>query len=156
MAMQLAMALRLAQLAFSKRRSFRPRAQVKVSWNEARLQQAIAEGVANSISRAAYLTSTAAKASIVTSRKPSPPGQPPHTRGKPRKNLRAAIAYAIDRERQEAIIGPRGDILGQAAHYHEHGGRRGKATFQARPTMVPALERVAPVFAAKFHSQLGG
>lgn len=51
---------------------------------------------------------------------PAAPGQPPKTY---RGRIRRAIVYAVDRERQNAVIGPDRRIIGRIGHVHEFGGR---------------------------------
>ena len=36
---------------------------------------------------------------------------------------KTAILYAVDRERQEAVIGPAASVAGTSGYPHEHGGR---------------------------------
>jgi hypothetical protein len=91
----------------------------------------------------------------------SAPGQPPHTRGIPGKNIRAAIGYEWTSEKKEGVyIGPRGSFVGDVMAVHEFGGRRqGKtrsATYPARPVMGPALIRTLPQIPSKFRSSLVG
>jgi len=94
-----------------------------------------------------------AKASIVTSSDPSPPGSPPHTRAQRGHNLRGAIRYASDQD--GAIIGPMKSIVGDVGQAHEFGGRFRGEDFERRPFMGPALERNLDRFADDWEGSIG-
>jgi hypothetical protein len=78
-----------------------------------------------------------ARRSIRTRQKPSPPGAPPHTR---RGQLKRAIAYSVDKQRQVVVIGPERDTVGKSGTAHEFGGRYRRERYPKRPYMGPALE----------------
>jgi hypothetical protein len=80
-----------------------------------------------------------ARRSIRTRQKPSPPGTPPHTR---RGQLRRAIAYSLDKQRQVVVIGPERDAVGKSGSAHEFGGRYRRELYPKRPYMGPALEKI--------------
>jgi len=83
----------------------------------------------------------AAKRSIKRSPEPSAPGTPPHTR---RGQLKRAILYAVEKQKQRVVIGPAYAIVGRSATAHEFGGRYKKERFKKRAFMGPALEKVRP------------
>jgi hypothetical protein len=64
---------------------------------------------------------------------------PPHSR---RGQLRRAIAYSVDKQRQVVVIGPERDAVGTSGSAHEFGGRYRRERYPKRPYMGPALERI--------------
>jgi hypothetical protein len=80
-----------------------------------------------------------ARRSIRTRQKPSPVGTPPHSR---RGQLRRAIAYWVDKQRQVVVIGPERDAVGTSGSAHEFGGRYRRERYPKRPYMGPALEKL--------------
>ncbi len=80
-----------------------------------------------------------ARRSIRTRQQPSPPGTPPHSR---RGQLRRAIAYSLDKQRQLVVIGPERDAVGKSGSAHEYGGRYLRERYPKRPFMGPALEKL--------------
>jgi len=79
-----------------------------------------------------------AKRSIRKSPNPAEPGKPPKTR---RGQLRSAIRFAVEKNRQRVVIGPDFRIVGQSARAHEFGGRYRKQRYPKRPFMGPALTK---------------
>lgn len=67
----------------------------------------------------------------------APAGTPPHS---PTGRLKRAILFA--QEPEAAVIGPSADLFGNAGKAHEFGGRFRRETFERRPFMGPALEKV--------------
>lgn len=106
-----------------------------------------------SLKGAAYVVTQMAKARIVKAKKSSKPGMSPHTKGKP-KSLRAAIAYAVDKQLPDAVIGPMGTKMGTVGRLHEKGGVKGKARYPARPFMQPALEESLDRFIGQWRGKL--
>ena len=82
-----------------------------------------------------------AQHSIKQSPKPSAPGTPPHTR---RGQIKRAILYAVEKDRQSVVIGPSAEIVGDSASAHEFGGRYKRERFPKRPFMGPALKETQP------------
>ncbi len=80
-----------------------------------------------------------ARRSIRTRQTPSPEGMPPHSR---RGQLRRAIAYSVDKQRQVVVIGPERDAVGTSGSAHEFGGRYRRERYPKRPYMGPALEKL--------------
>lgn len=97
----------------------------------------------------------AARESIVTDRRPSAPGRPPHTRGKPGKNLREAIQWYVDEGARDfgdlsawlvnfpyAVIYVDRQMIGPIGELMEYGGERGGKHYEARPFLEPAVEKL--------------
>lgn len=91
-----------------------------------------------SLGRAAAYIRGIARRSISTrkSKKPSEPGKPPKS---PTGKLKNAIFFAVDRQAEEALIGPTLSVIGRIGQTHEFGGeeppkrRRGRrARFDLR------------------------
>ncbi|MGH7143116.1 MAG: hypothetical protein ACREJ2_03160 [Planctomycetota bacterium] len=80
-----------------------------------------------------------ARNSIRIAKNPSTPGTPPHSRT---GNLKRAILFAIDRNKQSVVIGPDADVVGTSGAAHEFGGAYKRERYDKRPFMGPALEKV--------------
>lgn len=94
-----------------------------------------------------------AQASIVKAEGPSAAGTPPHThRG---KFLSRAIRFDYDKQKQQAVIGPRKSVVGTAGHAHEMGGLYKGQIFPERPFMLPALERNLPRMSRDWEGSIG-
>ena len=100
---------------------------------------------------AASLRKTAVE-SIETSDEPSAPGEPPHTR---RGQLPRAIRFDVDRTNQEAVIGPRASVVGEAGAAHEFGEEFRGTDYDERPYMGPALDASLDRFAADWKGTIG-
>ena len=100
---------------------------------------------------AASLRKTAAL-SIERSDEPSAPGEPPHTR---RGQLPRAIRFDVDRTRQEAVIGPRASVVGEAGAAHEFGEEFRGTDYDERPYMGPALDVSLDRFASDWAGSIG-
>lgn len=83
----------------------------------------------------------AAMRSIRRRKKAAPPGSPPHTQT---RRLPRAIKYAVDKQRQNVVIGPDAESVGRVGGVHEHGGRYYRRRYPPRPFMGPALEKIRP------------
>lgn len=101
------------------------------------------EAVFGGFSRASFVIAKVAK-SLIRNRGvtgPSVPGQPVRSRY---GLFRQAIKYYVDKQTQEAIIGPVKSRVGpNAARLHEHGGIFRGQSFEPRPFMFPALDQVS-------------
>lgn len=79
----------------------------------------------------------------------SAPGKPPKTRD---GLLKKSIIYIVDKQAEEAVIGPTANVIGDIGALHEFGGvrtfkRKGKRVtgrYPARPFMGPAFEKILP------------
>ena len=99
---------------------------------------------------AASLRKTAV-ASIERSDEPSDPGEPPHTR---RGQLPRAIRFDVDRTKQEAVVGPRASVVGEAGAAHEFGEEFRGTDYDERPYMGPALDANLDRFAADWRGSI--
>lgn len=111
---------------------------VKVIEQFAKLLKAEKVAGFRNFGHAAATISRHAKESIIRSRTPSEPGQPPHTRGQPGKNLKSAIRFAATEN--EAVVGPVASQVDDLGALHEFGQSRGYVVYPARPFMRPALD----------------
>ena len=98
-------------------------------------------GSLRSLGHAGAAIRLTARRSIRKRRGPSLPGTPVHTR---RGQIRRAILYAVEKERQAVLIGPTYEMVGPSAAAHEFGGRFRGGQYPARPFMGPAWESVRP------------
>ena len=97
------------------------------------------KGNLESLGHAGGAIRLAARRSIRRSPKASVPGTPPHTR---KGRLRGAILYAVERQQERVVIGPRYTVAGPSGMAHEFGGRFRGGRYDRRPFMGPALEKV--------------
>lgn len=94
----------------------------------------------NLFQAAAYIRTTARR-SIRKSKKASTAGTPPNTRA---GQIRNAIVFAVDRQRESAVIGPTVERVGTSGSAHEHGGSYRGGMYPKRAFMLPALIRSLP------------
>lgn len=118
-----------------------------------KIEKAADKATYNNLRHAGFSIGKAAKASILKSREPSEPGKPPTTRGRGRKNLRAAIFTSSDKE--SVIVGPRASYVGDSGEAHEFGKRRLGDSFDERPFMAPALAASLSRFARDWQGTIG-
>lgn len=72
----------------------------------------------------------------------SKPGTPPHTHT---GALRRSIRYAVDKQREEVVIGPSASVIGtRLGPLHEFGGQTKRGQYPARPFMGPAFTTILP------------
>ena len=80
-----------------------------------------------------------ARRSIRKRKRPSAPGSAPHTR---QGQLRRAIAYSVEKQKERVVVGPEHAIVGPSAMAHEFGGDFRGEKYQRRPFMGPALKKI--------------
>jgi hypothetical protein len=114
------------------------------------LEAATEKAAYESFAHAAASIRKEAIASVEKSKEPSPVGTPVHTR---RGLARRAIQFHATKK--EANIGFLYSRIGPAMAVHEKGGRRGKTTYQPRPTMVPAMEENLDRFVKDWQGSIG-
>lgn len=71
----------------------------------------------------------------------SKPGQPPKTKT---GLLRNSIVYDVDRQAEEAVIGPTANLIDGLGALHEFGGKTRRGRYEPRPFMGPAYEKILP------------
>jgi len=113
----------------------------KTQFDSKSVLRKVHEGTVRSLGHAAALVRKIAKQSIRFRKDPqkaSPEGTPPytHTRQLPR-----AILFAVQKQQEEAVIGPDAGKVDLAGAAHEHGGQFRGQYFVRRPFMGPALEK---------------
>jgi phage gpG-like protein len=128
-----------------------------------RVLEATKRAVFKSLGHAAAAIRKTAIESIEPEEGPSEPGTPPHThtsgftkKGKPRRGqLPQSIVFVEDKAAEEAIVGPRASVVGEAGAAHEFGGEFRGDDYPERPFMWPALEENIDRFAEGFQGSIG-
>ena len=118
-----------------------------------RVKEAVERTAYRNLGHAAASIRKTAIQSITKGKKPSEPGEPPHTRGR-RKGFKRAILYAME-GKEAAVVGTARSRVGEAGQPHEHGGRRGKQIYPPRPFMAPALGANLDRMAKDWEGSLG-
>lgn len=117
-----------------------------------KVEQDSSRSIITNIKHAALAIRKTIRESILKSPEASEPGEPVATRGK-RGNVKNSIFAAV--EEDNAIIGPRFSLVGDAMEAHEFGGTRRKTTYEARPTSGPGLTANTDRFAESFRGSIG-
>ena len=110
----------------------------EVEFDEDGLVARIARAGRDILRRAGAYVRRVAQRKVVTSPKPSTPGQPPHSR---KGLLKRAILFASDGDRS-VLVGPGFNFVGASAH--EFGGKYRRERYPKRPLMGPSLKESAP------------
>jgi len=113
----------------------------KVQDDFAKVVRAAKRAVIETLGHAGGYIRKVAQHSIRRSPKPSAPGTPPHTR---RGQIRRAIRYAVEKDKQSVVIGPDVDVVGTSGMAHEFGGKYKRQRYPKRPYMGPALKETEP------------
>lgn len=111
---------------------------VKTRMDAKRVVKAAQTGSIKSLGHAGGAIRMTAKRSIRRSKSESQEGTPPHTR---KGQLRRAILYAVEKDKQSVVVGPDVSIVSTAGTAHEFGGRFRGEQYPRRPFMGPALEK---------------
>ncbi len=90
-----------------------------------------------------------------TKEAPAAPGEPAHTRGRGRHNIRGAMFVDVDKRMESAVIGPRSSWAGPAAAAHEFGGTFRGQDYPARPFSEPQLDETSSRFADDWQYSIG-
>lgn len=117
-----------------------------------KVSEAADKAVGRNLFKSAGKIRRVAVGSITRSPDASAPGTPPHTR---RGDIRRAILFDVDRSKRNAVVGPRYSVVGPAAAVQEFGEEYYGVQYPERPFMGPALDEVAPDFAAGFSGSIG-
>ena len=112
----------------------------EVEFDEDGLVARIAQAGRDILRRAGAYVRRVAQRKVVTSPKPSTPGQPPHSR---KGLLKRAILFASDGDRS-VLVGPGFNFVGPSMAAHEFGGKYRRERYPKRPLMGPALKESAP------------
>ncbi|MGN0852407.1 MAG: hypothetical protein ACI4Q3_03415 [Kiritimatiellia bacterium] len=112
-----------------------------IEFDETGLLARIARATKDVLKRAGAYVRTVARKKVLTSPKPSLPGQPPHSR---RGLLKRAILFGLDRDGKSVLVGPGFNLVGESAAAHEFGGRYRRERYPKRPLMGPSLKDSAP------------
>ena len=91
--------------------------------------------------RAGAYVRRVAQRKVVTSPKPSLPGQPPHSR---RGLLKRGLLFGVERDGKSVLVGPGFSFVGESMSAHEFGGKYRKERYPKRPLMGPSLKESAP------------
>ena len=93
------------------------------------------------LQRAGAYVRRVAQRKVVTSPKPSLPGQPPHSR---RGLLKRGLLFGVERDGKSVLVGPGFNLVGESASAHEFGGKYRRERYPKRPLMGPSLKESAP------------
>lgn len=113
----------------------------EVEFDEDGLATRIARASRDILRRAGAYVRRVAQRKVVTSPKPSAPGQPPHSR---RGLLKRAILFGLGNGDRSVLVGPGFSFVGESASAHEFGGKYRKERYPKRQLMGPALKESAP------------
>jgi hypothetical protein len=111
----------------------------KTRFDASKVVKAARTGSIKSLGHAGAAIRLAARHSIRKSPKASPAGTPPHTR---KGRIRNAVKYAVIAAAQSVLIGPDVEVAGTSGKAHEFGGHYKRETYDRRPFMGPALEKI--------------
>lgn len=125
---------------------------IKVQPAFGNVRAAADRAIYRNIGNAAFSIRKHIRNSIQKSDRASSPGEPVATRGK-RGNVKNSIFAAI--EKDNAIIGPRYSMVGDAMQAHEFGGTRYGIKYEARPTSWPGLTANVDRFGSSFAGSVG-
>jgi hypothetical protein len=117
------------------------------------VEKAVQRADMRALQKAAYQIFKDAQSSIEQSDKPSPAGQPPHSR---KGQLKRAIRYSVEKSEEMAVIGPRESEVGTSAEPEEFGGEYKGSQYPKRSFMGPALQRnissIPSLWSAEVHN----
>ena len=91
----------------------------RVRFTPGQLKRKVNDATFRSLGQAAGTIRVTAKRSIRKRKKPSNPGSPPSS---PTGMLRRVLRYEVNRDKQEAVVGPVNEIAGRLWNLHEFGG----------------------------------
>jgi hypothetical protein len=113
----------------------------KIDYND--LNRRIKTGSLNALGHAGGIIRKTAQRSIQQRKDKtifSMPGQPPFTHA---GNLKNAIRYEVDKQKEVVRIGPTFTGIGLIGHIQEFGGNYTRGHYPPRPFMKPALDKIA-------------
>lgn len=151
-------------------------AQTKLEARLERLEKAVERAKQGSLSSAAYLIRESAIDSIKISKRirgyfwktnkqgkrvratyyePAPAGQPIIGHRKGKWFFRRGIQYAVDRQKEDAVIGFTHSQFETIMSIHEYGLTENGVQYDQRPTMHPALEANVDKFHSNWKASIG-
>ena len=95
------------------------RARIHTQFDKAKLEKKVNQATFRSLGHAGAAIRLTARRSIRRRKKPSLPGQPPHTQT---GHLKRVIRYDVQKERQQVQIGPANEYSRTIWNLHEFGG----------------------------------
>ena len=113
----------------------------EVEFDEDGLVARIARASRDILRRAGAYVRRVAQRKVVTSPKPSLPGQSPHSR---RGLLKRGILFGVERDGKSVLVGPGFRFVGESMSAHEFGGKYRKERYPKRPLMGPSLKESVP------------
>ena len=113
----------------------------EVEFDEDGLVAWIAKASRNFLRRAGAYVRRVAQRKVVTSPKPSLPGQPPHSR---RGLLKRGLLFGVEQGGKSVLVGPGFRFVGESMSAHEFGGKYRKEHYPKRPLMGPSLKESIP------------
>ena len=84
---------------------------------------------------------TVARRKVRPGERPSPAGNPPHSRT---GALKRGILFGVERRQASVVIGPSERFVGTSMAAHEFGGAYKRQRYPKRPLMGPALKESTP------------
>ena len=112
-----------------------------VEFDEDGLVAWIARASREFLKRAGAYVRRVAQRKVVTSPKPSLPGQPPHSR---RGLLKRGLLFGVEPDGESVLVGPGFRFVGESMSAHEFGGKYRKERYPKRPLMGPSLKESVP------------
>jgi len=133
-----------------------PALQAEIRWDSGYIETALERSWNFTLAAVAPQIVETAKESIKTDPKPSRPGEPPHTRGRPGHNIRDAIGWHVDAEDpfHDAVISISEAMVGHIGFVMEYGGEFRGHHYPPRPILWPAVD--AHLFRFVEHEMVSG
>ena len=113
----------------------------EVEFDEDGLVAWMARASRESLKRAGAYVRRVAQRKVVTSPKPSQPGQPPHSR---HGLLKRGLLFGLERDGKSVLVGPGFRFVGESMSAHEFGGKYRRERYPKRPLMGPSLKESVP------------
>lgn len=113
----------------------------EVEFDEDGLVARMARASREFLKRAGAYVRRVAQRKVVTSPKPSQPGQPPHSR---HGLLKRGLLFGLERDGKSVLVGPGFRFVGESMSAHEFGGKYRRERYPKRPLMGPSLKESVP------------
>jgi hypothetical protein len=125
---------------------------IKIEDTTKNVAKAVDRASFRNVGHAAASVRKTAAASIEKSAGPSQPGRPPHTK---KGRLKRAIRFHVDKQKQEAIVGPQASMVGEVGEALEFGKEFRGDQYEERPFMGPARDANTDRFGNSFKGSIG-